>query len=298
MKASSIGVLGVPSSAGAHYAGQEKAPESLRTAGLLEGLRQAGFGVTDLGNLPTVRYRPRSANRKQQNLEDVVRVAALVADQITAIRGRGLFPLILGGDCTITIGAMAGLAQPSGRIGLLYFDGDPDLATPATSSSGILDSMGIAHMLGEGVPELSRLGRTYPLVSEENLVLFGFDTAELDDRTRRRLEASKMTHYTAERIRTDPKSLAREARELLERRTEGFLLHFDVDVIDSAELPLGNFPHQNEGLSIGAATTALSEFLGGSKCLGLMVTEMNPDHDPDGSLVSELTKLLIKAIQE
>jgi arginase len=99
------------------------------------------------------------------------RVAGRVAQTVAAGRG----PLLLGGDCTITLGVVAGLLRHHPDVGLLYFDGDVDLSTPAATQSGILDAMGVAHLLGDGAPALARVGPRHPMLPAERLLLFGFD---------------------------------------------------------------------------------------------------------------------------
>jgi arginase len=135
-------LIGVPSSAGTHGVGLEKAPLQLRRAGLVDRLLDAGLDVVDDGDLPLALYRPRSPDRTQQNLDQVVAVAGRVADRVAHTVATGRIPLVLGGDCTITLGVVAGLLRHHPGLGVLYFDGDVDLSTPATTQSGILDAMG------------------------------------------------------------------------------------------------------------------------------------------------------------
>jgi len=85
-----LGLIGVPSSAGAHGPGQEKAPAALRHAGLLGALREAGLEVEELGDLPVARFQPDGANPKRQSLSRVVRVARQVADTVAAAVERDL----------------------------------------------------------------------------------------------------------------------------------------------------------------------------------------------------------------
>src|SRR3712207_6380011 len=93
-------LLGVPSSAGAHWPGQEKAPRALREAGLVERLRAAGLQVEDYGDLPRTRFRP-DAGRHPQSLDAVVGVARTLAGRVEEILRNGHAPLVVGGDCTI-----------------------------------------------------------------------------------------------------------------------------------------------------------------------------------------------------
>src|SRR5437879_11991642 len=125
-----LGLIGVPSSAGAHGPGQEKAPAALRKAGLLGALREAGLELEDLGDLPVTRFQPDPANRKRQSRSQVIAVARQVADRVAAAVGRDLVPLALGGACRITVGVGAGLLRRAPDRGLVYVDGDPDMPTP------------------------------------------------------------------------------------------------------------------------------------------------------------------------
>jgi arginase len=74
------------------------------------------------------------------------------------------------------------------------------------------------------------------------------------------------------------------------------VVHFDVDVVDSGDLPLANFPHFGQGLTLAEALACLEVFCGGAKLGGLVVTEVNPDHDPDGRQVSRLVDGLVAAL--
>src|SRR2546421_3519669 len=94
----SVGVIGVPSSAGAHGPGQEKAPGALRQAGLVGALTEAGIEVQDLGDLPVVRFVPDTLNRKRQSVLRVLKVTTEVANAVHSAHERGLLPLVLGGD--------------------------------------------------------------------------------------------------------------------------------------------------------------------------------------------------------
>src|SRR5438132_12701435 len=101
-----IGLIGVPSSAGAHGPGQEKAPAALRNAGLLGALREAGLELEDLGDLPVTRFQPDPANRKRQSQPQVIAVARQVAARVAAAVGGELVPLVLGGACSSTVGVV------------------------------------------------------------------------------------------------------------------------------------------------------------------------------------------------
>src|SRR5437660_6520844 len=238
-----LGLIGVPTSAGAHGPGQEKAPAALRGAGLLGALREAGIALEDLGDLPVTRFKPDPANRKRQSLSRVVKVARDVADAVAAAVERDLVPLVLGGDCTITLGVVAGLLRRQNDLGLIYFDGDADLTTPQTTHSGVFDSMGVAHLIGQGDPDLAHVGPRFPLLPQDRIVLFGFHPYEIEPDASRVLDASAMTTDPVSSMDDEPVELAAQARARLEERSRAVAVHFDVDVMDSAEIPLADWPH-------------------------------------------------------
>ena len=283
----------VPTSAGAHGPGQEKAPAALRQAGFIEALRAAGVDLEDGGDLPVTRFQPDPGHRKQQNIGRVTAVATQVAGRIEAMRDRGRIPLVVGGDCTITLGVISGLllGMPD-DLGLMYVDGDIDLNTPATTHSGILDGMGIAHIIGLADNALSAIGPQQPLLSDERIVLFGYDPAEQEGIQLEALEHRKILGYASTVVRADPRAAARQALDQLQRRAKRILLHFDVDVIDSTEVPLGDFPHFNAGLSFDDAMMCLNVFLTPPALAAFVMTEINPDHDPDGRLIRKLVHRL------
>ena len=149
-----VTVIGAATSAGSHHAGQERAPDALRAAGLIEHLIRAGITVTDHGNVVRETFRVDAGHRRARNLAATVRAAQAVADAVEFAARDGSLVLVLGGDCTITLGVLAGLQRVEPDAGLAYFDGDADLGTPE-AGSGILDAMGIAHLLGLAETELT-----------------------------------------------------------------------------------------------------------------------------------------------
>jgi arginase len=275
-----IALIGVPSSAGAHWPGQEKAPQTLREVGLISYLENAGLDVIDYGDLPLVRFCPDKLHRHQQNLSTVVDVANRVADQVELALTNNTLPLVIGGDCTIGLGVITGFLREEDDLGLLYFDGHVDLNTPVTSSSGILDSMGMAHILGEPgtVDELSHVGERFPLMSEDSIVLFGYNPSEINPHEKDLLARHRLQHYPFPEIQGKAAQAARGAVRYLEERAKRFIVHFDVDVIDFTDLPIADVPQFSQGMMFLEAMACLSVFASSPKFGGLTITEFNPDH--------------------
>jgi arginase len=286
-----VSVLGVPTSAGSHNPGQEKAPAAWRAAGLIGELQAAGVDVEDRGDLEATPYRPVEPDGGLRDTDRVAGVIRRVAAEVAAIRAAGRLPLVLGGDCTITLGALDGF----GGGGLVYFDGDADLTTPERSASAVADTMGMTHMLGGGSARLARLGSRYPLLRPGQVVLFGFDPAELDTGEWTELVARHLYAAPAPAVRADPAGEAQRARGYLDRRSVSYLVHFDVDVLHTGLFPLANYPHF-AGLTLDEVSACLNEFAGGERFGGLVITEVNPDHDPSGELLRALTARVVRAL--
>jgi arginase len=275
-------LLGVASSAGTHYAGQERAPAALRAAGLIDRLVAAGLTVADRGDVVTEIFAVDHANPNRRNFPAVLRTARQVADVVGGVLADGEVPLVLGGDCTITVGVVAGVRRVRPDAGLFYFDGDADLATPEATSSGVLDAMGIAHLIGLTDNELANIDGQRPLLPSERLVLFGVDETDPESFRERVLrEHPDLQWYPDHVVRRDPAGSARKALIGLSNG-DGVILHFDVDAVDSGDLPLANYPHYGTGVSLDAAARALAVAASAPDLAAIVLTEVNPTHDPDG----------------
>ncbi len=288
-------IIGVPSSAGAHYAGQERAPDALRAAGLPERLREAGQPVRDAGNLPGAVFTVDRDHPGGRNLPAVVRVAYETADAVAELTDSGPLPLVLGGDCTITLGVIAGFRRRHPDVGLVYVDGDADLSTP-DSDDGIFDSMGIAHLLGRGAPELTGLAGPGPLIDPARLALIGADPRETDAAGRDFLAAQGVSFQEAPALIADPAGAAARALAAIEKAAGPVVVHLDVDVLDSGDLPLGNFPHYGSGVRLEHVTAALQVLRQHPSFAGLVLTEVNPTHDGDGTLLRRLVTGLVAGL--
>jgi arginase len=280
-------LIGVPSSAGAHHAGQERAPAALRAAGLPHALREAGVDISDAGDLPGETFTVDSEHPHARSLDAVVRVAAEVADAVAEVATAGKRPLVVGGDCTITIGAVAGLRREHPDAGLVYVDADADLGALELEprDTGVLDSAGISYLLGHGQPELAGLGGEPPLLKPSRLAIVGCDPREVSEAERTFLVDIGVSYQEAAALIADPEGTARVALDAVGGASGPILVHFDVDLIDSGELPLGNFPHYGTGVGLEHAVRCLRVLCAHPACAGLVLTEVNPTHDPSGGLL-------------
>jgi arginase len=290
-----IVVLGAATSAGTHHAGQERAPEALRAAGFVRRLAEAGLAVSDVGDVVRDTFRVDRSGAPARNLGAVVRAAAAVADAVERFAGDDTVLVVLGGDCTVTLGALAGLQRDEPDSGLVYFDGDADLGTPA-HGTGILDAMGIAHLLGLAETELSALFSTRPPIAGSRLAVLGYNQVDPETFVPGVFGARPgLTHFPDDAVRADPAGCARAALDAVAGAGR-LLVHFDVDAVDSGDLPLANFPHYGTGVQLSAARDALAALFTSPRLSTVVRTEVNPSHDPDGDSLTRYVEAVTGAL--
>ena len=279
-----VGVIGVPTSAGAFAPGQELAPHALREAGLVSLLREGGVEVSDYGDALTWRWRPDRARPRAQNLGKVVETVRDTAQRVEeAVLARET-SLVLGGDCTVGIGTVAGHSESSDSIGLVYFDLHADLNIPDSALPGALDWMGMAHMLGEEGAEqqLVEAGPRSPLLTPDQVVVLGWRLEQATPYERDAVDRLELEAIPVDEVRDDPAGSAQRALDTL-GNADRVLVHFDVDVIDFTDTPLSENPGRNEGVSYEQAAAALEVLLASPALAGVTVTELNPHHVEDGA---------------
>jgi arginase len=294
-----VGLIGVPTSMGAFAPGQEKGPRALREAGLVGRLSRGGLRVEDHEDGRIRRWRPDRTNRRAQNAAAVAEVARETAGRVGEAARAGHLPLVVGGDCTIELGTVAGLLPSGGPLGLIYFDVHPDLNVPGSVTEGALDWMGVAHMLGEEgtAPELGRIGHRSPLLGNADVFLFSHGPEQATEWERGMIERRELKGLPVGEVAADPEGAAARALGEMEPSFDRLLVHFDVDTVDFTDLPLSENPGRNEGLPFDTAVRALGVLLGSEKLAAVTVTEFNPDHgEEDGSTAQALAEGLARAL--
>jgi len=292
------GLLGVPSSAAAHWPGQERAPAALRSAGFPEALRDRGAQVTDHGDLPVVRWRPDPWQRNPHALDRVLRVLTAANDRIEGILAGGATPLVLGGECTLAIALVTAVTRHAYEPpALIYVDGGVDLRTPADEPSGVLDSMGVAHLvdLPGADDRLAGFGDRRPMLPPGHVVFVGHnDNPGPDEDALAKLGSLQ---FRADAVRADPVAAANAALLAAQAVAERFVVHLDVDVINFYELPVADVPLHDRGISLDDATTVLATLAAAPNFAGVTICELNPDHgEPDGSTARTLSTALAQAL--
>jgi arginase len=295
-----LAVIGAPSGAGACGVGQERTPAAIRAAGLIKQLDRVGFEVTDLGDSPVVPWRPDRANPRAQNLDAVVEVVGSTSRRVAdALAEHDRIALVLGGDCTVGIGTVAGTRQALGRVALAYFDLHSDLNTPASATDGALDWMALAHMLAlEGAaPTLTAAAGHAPLLDPDQVVLFAHDRSHSTRFERGEIERLGLARLALEDVRGDPEGAAGRALELLATRSDRYAIHLDVDVVDFTDAPLSEHPSRNTGLKLDQMLRALRVLASGPGLVAITLAELNPHNAAaDDGLLERFAAALADAI--
>lgn len=289
-----IALIGAPSSAAAFLAGSEKAPAALRAAGLVERLQNAGFEVIDHGDCAPRLFADDDEHKRARNLPAIVAGLNDLKLRAEIAVKSGALVLVLGGDCAQVIGLLTGARRYYKHVNLLWFDRDADLNTPASTPSGRIDGMVVAHVIGRGAPELVRFFGESALVREPDVTLFGLE--RLDPPEQEFLSKSPMRHIYAADIHSKGGSAAgRDALAYVHADAHEFVLHLDTDVIANEEFPAVNVPASG-GLSFADVRASLREFAKHKNLVGLDVAQYNPDKDPDGSGAKKLLDLLVEVL--
>lgn len=287
-----LDIVGAPTSAGAYAPGQERAPQAYRAAGLIALLQERGIAVNDRGDVPGFRWRIDRENMRAMNADAAAGVARAVADQVATGLSDGSAMLVLGGDCTVELGTVAGASRATPEVGLVYIDYDTDMNTPLSVEDGALDWMGVAHLLGlpDAVPSLAGVGPRTPLLRPDQVLLFANGSST--DFERRMIDKLGIEEVRLVQVTTDPAGSARGVVEGWGRRFERLLVHVDADVLDFLDFPIAEETRRYRGLRFEQLVAALRVLVGAPNWTTLTICEVNPDHDPDGSSMRRLSEAL------
>lgn len=233
-----ITIIGVPLDLGAGRRGVDMGPSAIRYANVRERLEKSGYDVIDLGNInvPPPEIYPKIDDSKLKYLREVRMANEELAKSVSEIIESDRAPLILGGDHSIAIGTIAGIAKHKKDFGVIWFDTHGDLNTPETSPSGNIHGMPLAASLGYGHPDLVNLLGFAPKIKPENIIILG--ARDLDKGEREFIKEQGIKVWTMYDIdRYGMANIMEESISYLKRHTEGVHLSFDLDALDPNDAP-------------------------------------------------------------
>lgn len=266
----------------------------MREAGLLSSLRREGATVVNLSDLSLFPFGDDPEHPRQRNAGVVACAVRAASDEMTRALAEG-FPLVLGGDCSLVAGTLAGgqkaLNQP---VGLIYLDANADLNTPETTPSGRLSGMALALALGRGPEEVVAAGGPPPAVLPEHVTLLGF--RELDPGERAAIGELSLALPSAAVRRLGIKVAAALALDGVENEDGPVLVHMDVDVIDPKEMAATDRLTPGPGLSLEEVSDLLTALVASPRVVALEVTGFHPEEDPQGVYARRVVDLVTRAM--
>ncbi len=274
-----IHLLGVPMDLGSGRRGVDMGPSAIRIAGVAKQLAELGHRVIDDGDVVIKNMEElKVGNERARYLPEIGRASAIIARKAERIIGLGHFPLVLGGDHSIAIGTVSGLAafaQSQGKkLGLLWIDAHGDINTPETSPSGNIHGMPLATLLGYGAAELTSIGGPSAKISPANVALVGIRS--LDTGEKKRLKETGVQVHTMSDI--DRHGVHRVMKKALARVTDGTdFVHvsLDLDAVDPAVAPGVGTPVKG-GLDYREAHLIMEIIADAGVMTSLEVVEVNP----------------------
>jgi arginase len=264
---------------------------ALRDCGLVRGL-----GAEDAGYVTPPRY-DRAGWQAGDGVFNAVAMAAYsgrLAERIGDVLDGDRFPLVLGGDCSILLGAALALNR-RGRYGLAFVDGHSDFRHVGNSAYvGAAAGEDLALVTGRGQPDLTDIEGRSPYLRTDDVAVLGIRD---DDEALAELRELAVPVWEVARLRADgPAKAARAAREQLERDDlDGFWVHLDVDVLDPGVMPAVDSPDPG-GIGHEELIALLAPLAASPRCVGFEVTVFDPDLDPSGELAQALTDTLLAAL--
>ncbi|MDQ6595489.1 arginase [Bacillus salipaludis] len=232
-----LSIIGMPMDLGQMRRGVDMGPSAIRYAGINERLKPLFDEVHDLGDIPI--GRPEVVVDKESNLRNLDLVAeknTLLAEKVDEVIESGSFPLVLGGDHSIAIGTLAGVAKHYKNLGVIWYDAHGDLNTAETSPTGNIHGMPLAASLGLGHPLLTQLGGYSPKIKPENVVIIG--ARALDDGEKDLIKEIGIKVYTMHEIdRLGMTKVMEETIAYLKEKTDGVHLSLDLDGLDPSDAP-------------------------------------------------------------
>lgn len=231
-----ISIIGVPMDLGADRRGVDMGPSAIRYAGIVSRLEGMGYSIKDIGDIAVARPHTFSETENHKYLDQVVDANALLAEAVSREMEEGRFPLVLGGDHSIAMGTIAGVAKHKRNLGVIWFDAHGDLNTGETSPSGNIHGMPLAASLGMGHSRLVNIGGYAPKIKPENVVVIG--ARDLDPGERVLIKEQGIKVYTMHEIdRLGMAKVMEETVAYLSERTDGVHLSLDLDGLDPHDAP-------------------------------------------------------------
>ncbi|GEK35229.1 arginase [Kurthia sibirica] len=232
-----ISLIGVPIDFGQMRRGVDMGPSAIRYAGAIERLEAIGHTVIDEGDIHVPNAAKLEVHPKLRNLGAVVEACSQLSMLVNKAVKQKQFPLILGGDHSIAIGTLSGLAQHYKNLGVIWYDAHADMNTADTSPSGNIHGMPLAVAMGMGHEKLTSIGGDAAKIKPENLVIIGARSVDAGERALIKEKGIKV--YSMHEVdRLGMTAVMEDALQYLkDRKVDGLHLSLDLDGLDPMYTP-------------------------------------------------------------
>ena len=288
-------IIDAPSILGLRPTGVEELPEALKVAGLMRRLNAEYAGSVQ----PSLSYNPRRDPVTLIMNADPIRAFSLqLAESVGTALDKKQFPIVLGGDCSILIGALLGLRRRAGRYGLFFIDGHADFYQPRASLTGEVADMDLAIVSGRGPEILTNIDNLKPLVLDEDVVVLGYRDAEQSasygsqDVRDTNMHIFDLLQVKELKINTAA-SLA--IKRLMKDELAGFWIQLDADVLDDTIMPAVDYRLEG-GLNFSELSELLRIISASGHAAGMTVTIFNPHLDLDGSIAENFVSSIVNGL--
>jgi len=301
-----VEIVGVPMDLGGNRRGVDMGPSAIRYAGLRERLASLGYAVHDRGNVRVadrdegarhLHLRPyvpsaEKAERSAHHVEEIVRVAEELATVVSDIERAGAIAVVLGGDHSMSMGTLAGIARAGRRPGVIWMDAHGDTNTPRTSPSGNVHGMPFAVALG--LVKDGRFPKTlHASVDGTTSVLIALRIVDPEEKNN--IRSAGLTPITMADIDRMGMSAAMEKAIAVATKGDGIHLSLDMDAIDPDEAPGVGTPVRG-GLTYREAQLAMEMLAASGKLRSLEIAEVNPILDQGNRTAALAVELVASAL--
>jgi len=278
--------------------GVDMGPSAIRIAGVADRLRELGHKVVDDGNIVIKNMEElKVGNERARYLGEIARASALLGRKVERIMDRGHFPLVLGGDHSIAVGTVSGIAafcQRQGKkLGLLWIDAHGDINTPETSPSGNIHGMPLAALLGFGARELTEVGGASPKIEPRNIALVGIRSLDSGEKSRLK-ETGVQVHTMADIDRHGADRIMKKALARVTDETDYVHVSFDLDAVDPTVAPGVGTPVKG-GLDYREAHLIMEVVADAGVMTSLEMVEVNPILDQGNASAAFAVELVQSA---
>ena len=270
-----IDIIGVPIDLGADRRGVDMGPSAIRYAHLQKKLEELGYAVEDKGNIEVpIAETCAVSDPRLKYIDCIVPMARRAAGAVATSMQAGHFPLVLGGDHSLSLGSIRGAARVK-DIGVIWIDAHADFNTEVTTPSGNIHGMPLAALCGLGDPRLTQIWEEETCaVDPQRVAIIG--ARDLDAGEKKNLREAGVLVMGMEQVdRLGMVAAMEKAIERVSRHADGLYLSFDMDVMDPRHAP-------GVGTPVAAGLTqreghVACEMIGETgKLIGMDVVEVNP----------------------